>query len=72
MRFLNKMKNSILRTLLMVSAFTFVFCALLLDSDTYIPLIGCVLSAVYMLLFFYMNDRHYELKFRRLFCENRW
>ena len=72
MNYLGRMKNSILRTLLLLSAVTFVICALLLDSESYIPLMGCIISGTYMVLFFYVNDRHYERKFRRLFCENRW
>lgn len=72
MNYLGRMKNSILRTLLLLSAVTFVICALLLDSESYIPLMGCIISGAYMVLFFYVNDRHYERKFRRLFCEDRW
>ena len=72
MNFLGRMKNSILRTLLLISAMMFLLCALLLDSESPVPLAGCVISGAYMVLFFYVNDRHYEKMFRRLFCEDRW
>ena len=72
MNFLGKMKNSILRTLLLINAIAFVIFALMLDSESPVPLAGCVITAAYMVLFFYVNDRHYEKKFRRLFCEDRW
>ena len=49
-------KNTILKTITLLAAFTFTFSACCFDSTSLKPVIACTISAIWLVLFITAND----------------
>ena len=51
-----KIKNTILKTITIIAAFSFAFSACCFDSESLTPVIACAVSATWLVLFIIAND----------------
>lgn len=51
-----KIKNTILKTITIIAAFSFAFSACCFDSESFVPVIACAVSATWLVLFIIAND----------------
>lgn len=51
-----KIKNTILKTITIIAAFSFAFSACCFDSESLMPVIACAISATWLVLFIIAND----------------
>lgn len=51
-----KIKNTILKTITIIAAFSFAFSACCFDSESLMPVIACAVSATWLVLFIIAND----------------